>query len=468
MRIAVGEADCGRTTSSSGITLAGEKKCSPITSAGRSVDAAISSTSSVDVLDASSAPGFATFVELREHLLLEAHVFEHGLDDHVAAGEIFVTQRRRDEREPARLLRGVDAAAFHHALEGGVDRRDALVESGLVRIQQRHGDAGIRERDRDAAAHGARADDTGTLERVCLAWRQTVDLAALAFGKEYVDGTPRLDGSFRPVGVFLFFEQALLDGHRARDHRLERRERGAAIRIHPFRLVVPPGLEGLCDLEGVHLPFGGAAWTAVRGDQPLRVRERTGQQVACNDFIDEAELERFDRIDRLGIEDHAQRIVEPDEPRQPLRAARARDDAQRDFGQHEFRRRRCNAIVAGQREFEPSADRRTVQRGDHGNFHALELRPQLAVLGFLGRAGKLVDVRAGEEIVAFTAQDERARGFIGGRMDQRLRHARACGGRDGIDGRVVHHEDEKVAVALQLNDGSIHLMSVSLLKSRSS
>src|SRR5258707_894962 len=48
-----------RTTSSSRMTLAGEKKCVPITSCGRLVASAILSTSSVEVLDARMAPGFA-------------------------------------------------------------------------------------------------------------------------------------------------------------------------------------------------------------------------------------------------------------------------------------------------------------------------------------------------------------------------------------------------------------------------
>ena len=46
-----------RTTSSSRMTLAGLKKCMPITLSGRLVAEAISSTSSVEVLVASTAPG---------------------------------------------------------------------------------------------------------------------------------------------------------------------------------------------------------------------------------------------------------------------------------------------------------------------------------------------------------------------------------------------------------------------------
>ena len=72
-------------------------------SAGRSrpparlLDAAISSTSSVEVLVASSAPSFATRSTSPMILLLEIHALEHGLDDHVAAGEIGVVDGSFDE-----------------------------------------------------------------------------------------------------------------------------------------------------------------------------------------------------------------------------------------------------------------------------------------------------------------------------------------------------------------------------------
>ena len=55
-----GEALGGRTTSSSFITLAGEKKCVPATWSGRFVTDASSSMSSAEVLENRKAPGFMT------------------------------------------------------------------------------------------------------------------------------------------------------------------------------------------------------------------------------------------------------------------------------------------------------------------------------------------------------------------------------------------------------------------------
>ena len=84
-----------RTTSSSFITLAGLKKCMPITSCGRLVNAAILSTSSVEVLRGEDRAGLHHLVERLEHLLLDAHVLEHGLDHQVGVLQVVVLQRRR-------------------------------------------------------------------------------------------------------------------------------------------------------------------------------------------------------------------------------------------------------------------------------------------------------------------------------------------------------------------------------------
>ena len=73
-----------RTSSNRRITLAGLKKCRPITSSGRLVTAAISSMSRVEVLVAKDRAGFADrLVQPGEDLLLQVHVLEHRLDDDI-------------------------------------------------------------------------------------------------------------------------------------------------------------------------------------------------------------------------------------------------------------------------------------------------------------------------------------------------------------------------------------------------
>ena len=72
-----------RTISSRRMTLAGLKKCVPMTDPGREVAAAISSIFSVEVLLARIAPRLADAIEFVEDLFLERHAFEDGFDDHV-------------------------------------------------------------------------------------------------------------------------------------------------------------------------------------------------------------------------------------------------------------------------------------------------------------------------------------------------------------------------------------------------
>ena len=214
VRIASATLAVPRTTSSSGITFAGEKKCRPMTSSGRFTEAAISSMSSVEVLVASIAPGFATRVELGEDLLLQLHALEHGFDD-----------RRR--WRPGRRTRSVPLINARRRAFSAASMRPRLtmlskvsstvaepaVERGLVDVEQRHGNAGVGERDGDAAAHGAGADHAGAgaILRGSPAGRPStlrVSRSAKNTWIEPLASTVRLG----LVGEFLFIEQALLEG----------------------------------------------------------------------------------------------------------------------------------------------------------------------------------------------------------------------------------------------------------------
>ena len=53
--------------------------------------------------------------------------------------------------------------------------------------------------------------------------------------------------------------------------------------------------------------------------------------------VEESQLHRLRRADRLGGQDEIQRPLGADEPWQALRSARAGNDAERHFGQRETR-----------------------------------------------------------------------------------------------------------------------------------
>ena len=76
-----------RTASTSGISGAGLKKCSPRQRSGRALAAAIAVTEMAEVLVASTASLAADAVERREQLTLGADLLGDRLDHELAAGE---------------------------------------------------------------------------------------------------------------------------------------------------------------------------------------------------------------------------------------------------------------------------------------------------------------------------------------------------------------------------------------------
>ena len=177
------------------MTFAGLKKWWPITCAGRPLDCANSSMSSVDVFDASTASGRVTRASSANVALLQVHVLEHGLDDDVDLVEAVVARRRRDEaqRSGHRLRRHL--ALRDRGLVVLPDRRHAAIDGGLIDVLQQHRDAGIGVRHRDAAAHRAGADDRrarDVLRRRVL--RDVRNLRDLALGEEQMPQRPRFVG----------------------------------------------------------------------------------------------------------------------------------------------------------------------------------------------------------------------------------------------------------------------------------
>ena len=87
------------------MTLAGLKKCVPMTASGRDVAAAISSTSSVEVLVAMMAPGLQISSSLPKISFFSVHILEHRLDHHVGVRQIVHVGGAGDEAHA--LVHGV-------------------------------------------------------------------------------------------------------------------------------------------------------------------------------------------------------------------------------------------------------------------------------------------------------------------------------------------------------------------------
>ena len=237
-------------------------------------------------------------------------------------------------------------------------------------IREAHRDAGIGARHRDAAAHRARADDADAIapvRRPCPsdtpgtfdtprsaknAWmsalacsdfaqlEEDLALACAPFGErkrrrsfERVDGR---DGRFE---VAARLARQLAAGC---EHRRGSRSPVAAC----------PVARASSDAHRLRAAISRANATAP------------GSEVAFDDAIDEPGAQRVGGLDRLAGHAHLDRLLETDEPRQPLRAFGAGDDAEVHLGLSHLRVRHGDAVVPGHRHFEPAAERGAVHRHD--------------------------------------------------------------------------------------------------------
>ena len=145
--------------SSSGILSTGEKKCSPMKSAGRDTPSARPVIGRVEVLEPSRAPSAQERLDLGEDLRLDGRVLEDGLDHEVGA-------LRRPRRLSVGVIRRQQGVGL---LLRGAAPRDGLVDEGLgvalaavgrlLRDVLEHDlDAGLGAHVRDRGAHHARAE----------------------------------------------------------------------------------------------------------------------------------------------------------------------------------------------------------------------------------------------------------------------------------------------------------------------
>ncbi len=82
--------------------------------------------------------GGDVLLDVGEHLLLDAELFEDRLDDPVAVGEVGLVGRAVDERLEAVRLVGADAALAEQLVDLALDGRDTLVDALLVEVGDDH------------------------------------------------------------------------------------------------------------------------------------------------------------------------------------------------------------------------------------------------------------------------------------------------------------------------------------------
>ena len=191
------------------------------------------------------------------------------------------------------------------------------------------------------------------------------------------------------------------------------------------------GLFGLCEscvADPLHEQCGVAGRLTHRVDRLLRHRcceRRQARQLLGEldgalerlsrrgDLRDEPEAVRFVRVDAVTKQGELLRPSGSEEAHEAMRAARAREDAERHLREAEDGRLVCDAEVGGQRELEGGAEAVAVDRDERGDGERREelvdrSRPPVVGHDRAGVAvGELGDVGARGERSALASQHER-------------------------------------------------------------
>ena len=309
----------------------------------------------------------AIFVERLEHFLLDRHGLEHGLDDQVGVLDVVEPDHAVDQAHALGRGVGRNAAARRGRLVVLLHDAHAALELLLAGLDQRHRNAGIGERHRDAAAHGAGADDGDPLDiaRLC-PLGNAGDLGGFALGEEGVTLRLRLVAGHQLEEALALLLQPLVE--RQVDGRADR-VGGGKRRFQPARLLGQGGDRAGED-RAVGLGGGELGIVVAQLAQRALLRQHlAGKGLAAgggpfDDFLDQAVLERLGGADRIAADDHLDRELGTDRARQPLGAAGARQQAELDLGQAQPGVLGGDAEMAGERDFEAAAERGAVNRGD--------------------------------------------------------------------------------------------------------
>mmetsp|Transcript_21061 Transcript_21061/g.81577 ORF Transcript_21061/g.81577 Transcript_21061/m.81577 type:complete len:639 (-) Transcript_21061:1062-2978(-) len=389
--------------------------------------------------------GLGDGVELLEHRLLDADLLEHRLDDQVAVLEVVVAQRRAQQGHALGVLVFLQLALLDLGFVVLLDRGHATVEGFLLGLQDRDRQSGVQEIHRDAAAHGAGADDTDLGDA---AQRRVLghvgDLAGHALGEEQVAqglglGRQHQRGEALALGPHTLVE---LQVHRT-GHGLQAAQRRRVVLAHPAdhvagELEVGLGV-GVAGLQLAHL-----GQRALLGDF-FGELDGSVHHIGVDDLVEQL-LARNHRqhlgLDRLTADDHVQRRRHAQRARQALRAAGTGQQAQLHFRQRDLGARLRHAVMAAQAQLQATAHADAADGRDHRLAAVLDDADQAQQIGLGQRLGaaEFLDVGTAREGLAGTGDDEGRDGRIGFSALHAGRHGRAGRKPQAVDRRVVERD----------------------------
>ena len=180
-----------------------------------------------------------------------------------------------------------------------------------------------------------------------------------------------------------------------------------------------PGL-GECGLVGGRMrQIADAPRRRVALQKFSGIGKTGGTRISFRDTIDEADLKRLFRRYRIPSRNDLERRGNADKTRQPLRAARPRDQAELDLGKSEPGAGDRQPVMRPQGDLAPAAQSRAVDGRDHGLRRALDMRADVGQEGFLRRLAEFGDVGTADEQLAVSHDQRDLRVVPGEAIDRR-------------------------------------------------
>ena len=186
------------------------------------------------------------------------------------------------------------------------------------------------------------------------------------------------------------------------------------------------------------------------GQPPRGVQGDVPQDGRVDQLVHDSQPERLlGGLDFAG-EDDVERRARADQPGQALAAPRAREDAELHFGEPQLGLGVVgrDTVVTRERELEPAAEARSVNaHGDrlgeagHAVEQLLPVGGEPLGFGRRGEADELLDVRAGDEIVALAREErDRLHGAVAFERREGREHVVLHGAGDLVDRLVLQVE----------------------------
>ena len=181
--------------------------------------------------------------------------------------------------------------------------------------------------------------------------------------------------------------------------------------------------------------------------------------MVANHVIEDAGSERGRRPQRLAVRAHVEREPRAGQPRQPLSAAGAGNDAEQDFRLSDRALGRRDAVVARHRHLETASERVPLDRRDERLRRVLDAlqegmdgrRARQRVFARLQEVEHL-DVRPRDERRAGAGEDDGFRAWVRARARDSFADGFPDGGTQGVDRRVLDGQDSHAVRDVVVNE----------------